>query len=218
MKDRDTGADAQRLQAAAWAVITGTFGAIAGSMIARASGMPALVGGVAGVIVGVLLVLVAVPLIAERIGRGATSILAPSGATTPAVPGFSRADSLLVRGRFDEAIAELERNAQLRPDDPHACLRLARVYRDQLKDFEQARRWFIEARSRAVDPGIEQLAVRELVEVLVRRMGEPGRALPELARFAELRRGTPAGDWAAAELAELRRRTASEPRTSHDQA
>jgi hypothetical protein len=53
-----------------------------------------------------------------------------------------------------------------------------------------------------------------LVELFVRQMEQPNRAMPELARFEALHRDTPAGDWAVAELAELRKRMVTEPRTS----
>jgi hypothetical protein len=78
------------------------------------------------------------------------------------------------------------------------------LYRDRLDDPELAARWFRFAREAAVDPAFELMALRELVDLFEKRLASPGRALPDLARYLELRPDAAGADWAGRELARLR--------------
>src|SRR5690606_2764929 len=105
---------------------------------------------------------------------------------------------------------ELERAAAAYPEDTIPVLRLARLLRDQCRRPEDAARWFREALKRSRDANEEIGVVRELIELYVHRLGEPRRALPELARLAEKRADTPAGAWAKREPGAIRRTVNSE--------
>ena len=51
----------------------------------------------------------------------------------------------------------------------------------------------------------EMVLVRELTELYRHRIGAPARAAPLLARIAERHEGSPDGEWAREELAEVKR-------------
>lgn len=135
-------------------------------------------------------------------GRAARQIYNPSGRTTPPKREYSHADSLVARGLHQEAIDAFEVAISDDPSDPTPYLRIARTCRDHTKRFEDAAIWFKRAlRESAITPGIAHLATRELVELYMTKLGDPGRAAPLLARVAEGAAGTPEGEWAARELA-----------------
>jgi tetratricopeptide (TPR) repeat protein len=117
----------------------------------------------------------------------------------------SWAASLAARGRFDEALAAYEGAAREDPSDPRPLLLGARLLRDDLRQPDEAARWFRRARERLPrgSPG-EMVASRELVELYLRKGSDPRKALPELARAAELHADTPLGAWAAEERARIR--------------
>lgn len=183
-----------------WSVVAGGVGFILGALLGLfvfRTGGPAWVAilcpfiGV-GATAGMVRLLV-------RGGAGAAgTIYNPSGTTTPHKREYSRAESLVARGSYEEAVTAFELAVAEDPTDPWPYLRVARIYRDHLGRFEDSARWFRRAfrESRAAPV----VARRELVELYVHRMKEPGRAAPELARMAEELAGTPDGDWAVAEL------------------
>jgi tetratricopeptide (TPR) repeat protein len=138
-------------------------------------------------------------------GEAIKSIYSPSGSSVPASKQYSQAESLAVRGMFREAIAAFEVAASEHPEDPQPYLRVARLYRDEVGEFEDAARWFKRAcRDSEIPAGMESLVVRELVEMYRVKLKQPEKAAPELARFAEARAGTPEGDWAEQELREVK--------------
>ena len=138
-------------------------------------------------------------------GAAARQIYSPSGRSTPSKRGYSHAESLVARGLYQEAIDAFEVAIAEDPSDPTPYLRIARVYRDQLRRFEDAARWFRRAlRDATVPAGVAHLTNRELVELYVAKLGDPRRAAPLLARVAEERAGTPEGDWATEQLAQVK--------------
>ena len=56
----------------------------------------------------------------------------------------------------------------------------------------------------------EAVLVRELAELYRHRMGSPARAAPLLARFADGHEGSPEGEWAREELADIKRLMAAD--------
>lgn len=142
------------------------------------------------------------PILILRMGGAAiTSIYMPKGSRVPHKKEYSQAESLVARGMYREAVAAFESAALENPSDPTPYLRVARVYRDQLQEYEHAGRWFRRARREAsMADGQAGLVTRELVELYTHHMGEPRKALPELARLAEEKAGTDEGEWAAREL------------------
>lgn len=204
IRDSDSAADAQRLEILLWTCIGAAFGAVIGFLLALLNGWPTLWTMIASTLVGGAGVYGTVQLASRAAGEAAFSVLAPSGRTTRAPAGYSDAEALAVRGRYVEAIALYERYAAEEGAGAEPCLRIARLYRDRLNRPEDAVAWYRRARDAAADPGEEYVATLELVEVLVKRLAAPRRALPELARLAERQAGTPGGEWARRELKALR--------------
>jgi len=147
-----------------------------------------------------------VPLVASSLsGRAAQVLYAPSGATTPHRQGHSQAESLVARGMFDQAIEAFEVAIARDSRDARPYLELARLHRDRIGRYDAAAFWFKRAlREATLTPGEDALTRRELVELYVSRMDEPGKAAPVLARMADELSGTPAAAWAEAELARIR--------------
>jgi hypothetical protein len=109
-----------------------------------------------------------------------------------------------------QAIAQYRKHIDESPRDAEPCLQLARLYRDDAKDLEQAVKWFRQGVAVANDPRVQYLGVRELAEVFTSRIKDPRRALPDLARFADEHPGTASGDWARQELERIKRETSWE--------
>jgi hypothetical protein len=84
------------------------------------------------------------------------------------------------------------------------CLRFGRLLRDRLADPESAVVWFRRAGDRTHEAGLAHLVTRELVELLGNRLDARERALPDLARLAELHADSPGGAWARAEIRRMK--------------
>lgn len=142
------------------------------------------------------------------------------GGPMPPTPQYSYPESLVARGMYEDAIGAYQEaiteEAENRPVDAEPYLRIARVYRDQLKRPEDALTWFGHARrADAATRGQVDLATREIVEIHLHGGGDRLRAIPELARLAEQAAGSKIGDWAARLLAELRRELAWTTKAEH---
>lgn len=145
--------------------------------------------------------------ITSSAGSAASRLYAPSSGATPRPREYSQAESLVARGLYPEAVTAFEIAVAEDPTDPTPYLRVARIYRDHLGSYEDAARWFRRAvRESAIPSGQSLLARKELIELFTHRMAAPERALPELARLAEERAGTPEGAWADAELKAIKSR------------
>lgn len=133
------------------------------------------------------------------------------GATTPHQPDYSRAQALASQGHYRDAIGAYEIAAAEAGGDPQPYLAIARICRDALGDPEEAAAWFRRARRDGhLDRGQELLIAQELVELYRAKLGDPRRAIPELARIVQLAPGTPSATAAADELAALRERVRAE--------
>jgi tetratricopeptide (TPR) repeat protein len=136
------------------------------------------------------------------VSRGLVQTMTGAGNLPPA-PGFSLQESLVARGKYQEAaeayLAHLERT----PDDPYARLALAGLLREHLGDPAKAERVYLEARARRPPPNIEFSIANSLID-LYHRTGQHGRELAELARFAERFRGTPEGARAREAIARIK--------------
>jgi tetratricopeptide (TPR) repeat protein len=187
-----------------WSVIAGALGLVMGGLLGVfvvADGGPPWVGALS-TFAGAAL---AVGIVRAVVGSGtrvAGTIYNPSGSATPRRKEYSGAEALAAQGRHQEAITAFELALAEDPGDPWPYLRVARIYRDHLGRFEDAARWFRRALREATNCPL--LANRELVELYVHRMKEPGKAAPLLARMAEEMARTPDGEWAAAELLEVK--------------
>lgn len=196
-RDRDLSRVARNVEAAAWSLAGAMLGMIAGLRI----GHPLL-----GALVGWAVCFLVTRGIVGASGAAATILHAPSGTSTPHAPEHSRAVALAARGRYPEAVAAFREAVDENPADPTPHLGIARIHRDHLGDPEGAARWFRRALREADMPGgMAVLVRRELVELYLHRMEEPRRAAPELARMAQEWAGTEQGEWAARELAVVKK-------------
>lgn len=204
-KDRDAAEGVTRLRA----ITNGLFGAALGALLGfflTQKGAPVWVVPIC-VAVGWVTVSLGALWIVSSAGSAVSTLYTPSGTATPHRKEHSRAEALVARGMYQEAVDALELAVGDDPGDPGPYLRIARIHRDHLGKPEEAARWFRRALREATLPaGQAFLTRRELVELYAHRMGAPEKALPELARMAEELAGTPEGEWAAAELREIKAR------------
>jgi tetratricopeptide (TPR) repeat protein len=142
---------------------------------------------------------------AARLAGGAASFLhGGSAMSAPPKTGYSRAEALAAQGEFEEAVSVYELALLEDPTEPEPYLRIARLQRDELKDLEEAIRWFRRAREEAdLPPGQDALVLREIAEIVLYGLDDPRRAVPELTVLAEAYLETPGGEWAARELREI---------------
>ncbi len=115
------------------------------------------------------------------------------------------AEALAVRGEYEAAITAYQNAILDVPEDGEAYLRIARIYRDEKENPEEAFFWFRRAVTEAdLSKGQEILTLREIDELLIHQIQEPMRATPSLARLAEAYPGTMDGEWAKKELARIK--------------
>jgi hypothetical protein len=203
-RDVDSAELAFRMRAGGYAIIIGMVGAGIGLLVFAGSTGGLLLGLLCGVAAAAVVYFGTLTL-AEHGGRVASSIYQPSGSSTPAVREYSFADSLVARGHFQQAVETYEQLAIEHADDPEPRLRQARVLRDHLGAHEQAATAFKKVlQISTLKPEIELRTARELVELYLHKQRNPQMAMPHLARIAENYKGTPTGDWARAELMDIK--------------
>ena len=140
--------------------------------------------------------------------RGA---IEPSGATTPPPRALSVPESKAAQGDYLGAIQAYEALCDERPTDPEPYLRIARIYLDKLNQPADAIAWFKRARSdAAVDAGRYIQITQEVVEIYMRRLDTPLKAIPELAQLIDRYPNDPSIQLAKRQLAELRRKIPSQ--------
>jgi hypothetical protein len=203
LKDVDSAARARILKTLLYSMPGGVAGALGGAF--------AGVGAIPGFIVGFLFVFLVTRGASEGAGTAAGAIYHPSGRSSPVKHEYSYADSLAARGRYEEAVTAYEVGISEFPDDPEPYLRIARLKRDKLGEFEEAVFWFKRARKDSdISAGQELLATQEVIEVYRDRLGSPTRAIPELARLIDRFPDDQVADWARGEMAKLKERVRAE--------
>lgn len=212
LKDVDSADQVYRARVLFWSLITGPlFGGIMGAFVARAMGVNPVVGGLIGMPIGGFAVYRLTMKIVAGAVKTAEQIYNPSGETTPRRPEYSYAQSLVMRGRYEDALAAYELHAIENPDDPEPYFRAARICRDNLERYEDAVTWFRRARADAtMTRGQEVLAIQEIIELYMRKLKTPRRAIPELAMMVDRFPETEHADAARRELGELRELLAQE--------
>jgi tetratricopeptide (TPR) repeat protein len=161
--------------------------------------------GLIGLVLGWVTAYFVIMGLVEGAGRAAQTVYAPSGASTPAHREYSRAQALRAAGDYVEAVEAYEAFVVEFPEEPEPYLQIAWILRDDLHAYGEAARWLRRARLDAqLTLGQDILVAQELIELYRHKLDEPQRAMPELARLADLVPGTPQGEGARQELAELR--------------
>jgi len=128
----------------------------------------------------------------------------PSGSSTPYKAGFSRAETLVQQGQYDAAIEAYQAVIGATPGVPEPYLRIARIYRKELRKPDDAAYWYRKVRREAHLTMSQDLAIsRELVELILASDNRE-RAIPELARIVDKFPDTPEQAWAEGLLAELK--------------
>jgi hypothetical protein len=123
---------------------------------------------------------------------------------------YSYPETLAAQGRYLDAVTVFRLAAAENPTDVTPLLRAARICRDALHDHEEALRCFRLARDvKGVTERQWRMITREVIELLAGPLAQPVRAAPELARLAERAAGAPEGEWAAAELAAVKKMIAA---------
>ncbi len=181
-------------------VIGGGFGGLLGLLLGGFLGHPYLGGllGALGTGLGSLLF--------SRKVREPALVSVPAGSSTTTPRDYSRAETLAVRGHYDDAIALYQEAIAEIPSDPEPYLEISKLLTDKVSDPEKGAVWLQRAIMETELPGSwEMVIVRALTEVFRDRIGEPARAAPLLATIAERREGSPDGEWAREELAKVKR-------------
>lgn len=105
---------------------------------------------------------------------------------------YSRQDSLVARGRLEEAVESYLGYLVEHPDDLDARLNLADLRRTRLHDAPGAERDYLDVRKRS--PGADQeFRLGNALIDLYHATGQLGRELAELSRFADRFRDTEPG-------------------------
>jgi hypothetical protein len=118
--------------------------------------------------------------------------------------GFSIQESLVARGRFDEAAESFRAHLAEFPDDIAARYRLATLHLRERKDPAAAEEEFLALRRRRLDPSTQQLISNHLVD-LYRATDQRGRLMAELSRMMREHPNSAMGTGAARLLEELKR-------------
>lgn len=127
-------------------------------------------------------------------------LLAGGGDRRP--PEYSLEDSYVARGLYDRAADAYLVRILAEPAEIDASFRLAEVHSRHRKDFASAADVLGDLRRQALDPEQERRVTRALVD-LYETAGDRHSLRSELARLADLCRGTPAGRGALRRLSEL---------------
>lgn len=199
LKDTDSAERLYKFRAAAYAIAGG---------VVLGMGLGWKLGPVAGLIglpLGWAIAYFVILGLMEGAGRAAQTVYAPSGNSTPARREYSRAQALRAAGDYAEAVEAYEAFVAEFPAEPEPYLQIARILRDDVHAFADAARWLRRVRLDAhLTLGQDLVVAQELIALYRHKLDEPERALPELARIADLVPGTPQAEAAKRELAELR--------------
>ena len=194
------------MRAGAWGVFTALLLAPFIGLALAERGVPLFIGIPLSGLVILGIVIFGANGLAHVVGEGVRSAVWGDRGLREPGPGWSRVESLVARGEFAEALAEYRALAELHPGVPEVSLRTGRLLSEKMGEHEEAVSWLRRARaSGTLAPQVDVQVAREIVEIYTTRLNDPSRALPELARLAEVYRGTETGAWAAGELAAVKK-------------
>lgn len=161
-----------------------------------------------GTVGGVIALGYAVAFLAERSAHGFMRTLLSSGGERH-THEYSAQESLVMRGRFDEAIASYHHHIAHAPADLDARLRLAELLAKEGNDLVAAEAMYLEVR--VLGPSLRQdVALSNGLIDLYRRNGAQEQLKGELARFARRHEGSVEGRSAQRYLRQLAHDEASD--------
>lgn len=195
-----------RLRVLVYALVAGPIiGGLCGAFIARSLGQSPFLGGVIGMPLGFLAVYWLTTTVVEKTAKTMEQIYNPSGTSTPRRAEYSYAASLVARGRYEEGLAAYELHAIENPDDPQPFFQAARLCKEHLQRPQDAISWYRRARADSMmTRGEELFAIQEIIELYMRVLKTPRKAIPELAMLIDRFPDTPNAEAARRELTEMR--------------
>ncbi|MFQ5702962.1 MAG: hypothetical protein ACE5HT_02975 [Gemmatimonadales bacterium] len=204
-REIDSSKRVRTLQMASWSLAGGVVGALAGLGIGYKGGFNLAIAVVLGFVLGFLFTFLTAHLLTEGAGSVAGTIYHPSGKSAPPKREYSYPESLAARGHYEDAVTAYQLCCADYPDDPEPYVRIGRIYRDELENYQEALFWFKRARSEAtVGKGRELLITQEIIEIYTRKLDTPRKAIPELARLVDRFPDDPAAARAKEEIRRLR--------------
>lgn len=204
IKDTNSAEIAFRIRAAAFAMVVLGLCIGGGVVIHAYTGASVWFAVIAGCTTATIVYATSLYL-SERSGRIGASLFSPDNHSTPPVRQYSLADSLVARGKFEDAREAYELLAEDFPDDPEPRIRLARLLRDPLQQPDAAADWFRKVLAmKSLDAATDIAVHKEISELYMHRLHAPRRALPYLAKLSSVHRDHPVGKWAHDELAEIK--------------
>jgi len=117
---------------------------------------------------------------------------------------FSRQESMIARGRFDEAVESFRLHLMEFPDDLAARYRLATLHLRERNDPAAAETELLNIRRRPHDRSMAMLLANHFVD-LYRATGQKGKLMAELTKMMKEWPGTPMAEGAGRLLEETRR-------------
>lgn len=117
---------------------------------------------------------------------------------------YSKQESMIARGRFDEAAESFDIHLLEFPDDLPARYRLATLHLRERNDPAAAEAEFLNIRRRPHDRSMAMLLANHFVDIY-RATGQKGKLMAELTKMMKEWPGSPMADGAAKLLEETRR-------------
>lgn len=161
----------------------GVLGAGTGILLSRITSVDTLqAAGAASAILFVQRLILEKFLIGNFIGESFAAVLQGGGVRRE--PDYSRAAALAMRGDYAGARREYESAILGDTYNPRPYIALARMLRDDARDYNAATDVFEDAlRATRSDARTTELITREVAELYMHRLDKPGRAATVLARF-----------------------------------
>ncbi|HEY2824675.1 MAG TPA: hypothetical protein VGI83_03945 [Gemmatimonadales bacterium] len=203
--NRDLAQDVYTLKSVLWSFGLACIGAIIGMALVPITGANEILSAVLGFVLAGGGVLYFTTSWQGNAAHLAQRIHMPTDGTTPPVREYSQAESLVARGRYEEAALAFEIHCAEYSDDPDPYFRLARLYAGPMGRYEDGVTWFRRARKTAhMTPSQDLVALQSIIELYLHKIRDPRKAIPEMAHLAQAHANTPAGDAAGKELALMR--------------
>jgi len=146
-----------------------------------------------------------VPLSLAAGGEAAFVDVMVSGSSTPYTEQYSYQQTLVMRGRLDEALTSYEAIIAEENSAVDVRIRAAELYSREAKNHARAEQLFREViRHPKCTPGEEVYSANRLADLYTGPLEQPGRALVELRRIADRYKGTKVSEQAVAAIRSLK--------------